>query len=90
MSFLIKVDELLKKYNEISENVKSSIEKEINSEPVCKGEYLKAKIKSINGKINKNFHNNKILKKGFQLFVYQSIWWILFLEQVKVIVLKCL
>ena len=90
MSFLIKVDELLKKYNEIWENVKSSIEKEIDSEPVCKGEYLKAKIKSINGKINKNFHNNKILKKVFQLFVYQSIWWILFLEQVKVIVLKCL
>ena len=71
---MIKVDELLKKYNEIWENVKSSIEKEIDSEPVCKGEYLKAKIKSINGKINKNFDDNdKILKKGFQLFIYQSI-----------------
>ena len=28
--------------------------------------YLKAKVKSYNGKINKNFHNNKIPKEGSQ------------------------
>ena len=28
--------------------------------------YLKAKIKSYNGKINTNFHNNRIPRQGFQ------------------------
>ena len=34
MSFLIKDNELLEKYNEIWEKVKNSIKKEFNSEPV--------------------------------------------------------
>ena len=34
--------------------------------------YLKAKVKSYNGKINKNFHNNKIPKEGSQ-FVCLSV-----------------
>ena len=34
MSFLIKDHELLKTFNEICENVKYSIKKEFNSEPV--------------------------------------------------------
>ena len=33
--------------------------------------YLKAKIKSYNGKININFHNNKTPKEGSQ-FIYLS------------------
>ena len=40
ISFLIKDDELLEKYNEISEKVKNSLKK-----PVYKEKYLKAKIK---------------------------------------------
>ena len=34
ISFLIKDDELLKKYNEIWDKVKNSIKKEFDSEPV--------------------------------------------------------
>ena len=34
MSFLIKDDELLDKYNEIWEKVKSNLKKEFDSEPV--------------------------------------------------------
>ena len=34
--------------------------------------YLKAKVKSYNGKINKNFHNNKIPKEGSQ-FICLSV-----------------
>ena len=64
MSFLIKGDELLKKYNEIWEKVNNSFKKEFDGEPVCNEKYLKAKIKSYNGKINTNFHNNKIQKEG--------------------------
>ena len=46
------------------EKVKNSIKKEFDSEPVYNEKYLKAKIKSCNGKINTNLHNNKIPKEG--------------------------
>ena len=72
MSFLIKDDELLEKYNEIWEKVKNRIRKEFDSEPVYNEKYLKAKIKSYNGKINANFHNNKIPKEGSQ-FICLSV-----------------
>ena len=58
MSFLIKDDELLEKNNEIWENVRNSIKKEFDSEPVYDEKYLRTKIKSYNGKVNSNFRNN--------------------------------
>ena len=64
--------ELLGKYNETWEKNKNSIKKELDSEPVCNEKYLKAKIKSYNGKINTNFHNNKIPKEGSQ-FICLSV-----------------
>ena len=72
MSFLIKDDELLEKYNKIQEKVTSSIKKEFHSKPVYNQKYLKAKIKSQNGKINTNFHNDKIPREGSQLICLQS------------------
>ena len=71
MSFLMKDDELSEKYNEIWEKDENIIKKEFDSEPVYNEKYLKAKIKSNNGKINTNFHNNKIPKEGSQFFFYQ-------------------
>ena len=50
MSFLVKDDELLEKYSEIRKRLKSELE----SEPVYNEKYLKAKIKSYDGKINKH------------------------------------
>ena len=64
MSFLIKDDELLEKYNEILEKAKNIVKKEFDSEPVYNKKYLKSKVKSYNRKINRNFHNNKIPKEG--------------------------
>ena len=64
MSFLIKDDALLEKYNEIWEKVKNSIKKEFDSKPVYNEKCLKAKRKSYNGEINTNFHNNKIPKEN--------------------------
>ena len=64
--FLIKNDELLEKFNEIWEKVKNSIQKEFDSEPLCNEKYLKAKIKTYNGRINTDFYNNKIPKEGSQ------------------------
>ena len=72
-SFLINDDELLKKFNEIWEKVKNSIKKEFGSGPVYNEKYLKTKIKSYNGKINTNFHNNKIPKKVPNLSAYQKV-----------------
>ena len=66
ISILIKDDELLEKYNEIWEKVKNTLKKEFNSEPVYNQKYLKAKTESCNGKINTNFHDNKIPKEGSQ------------------------
>ena len=44
----------------------NSIKEEFNSEHVYNDKYLKTKIKFYNGKINTNFHNNKIPKEGSQ------------------------
>ena len=70
--FLIKDGELLEKYNEIWEKVKNNIKKGFDSDVVQNEKYLKAQIKSYNGKINTNFHNNKIPKEGSQ-FICLSV-----------------
>ena len=72
MSFLINDDELLEKYNNIWEKIKNDIKKEFDSEPVHNKNYLKAKIKSYNGKDNTSFNNNKISKEGSQ-FISSSV-----------------
>ena len=71
MSFSIKYDELSEKNNEIWEKHRNSIKKEFDSEPINNEKYLKIKTESQQGKINTNFHNNKLPKEGFNLFVYQ-------------------
>ena len=71
MSFFIKHDELLEKYNEIWEKVRNKIKNEFDSEPVYHEKYLKTKIKSYNEKINTNFHKNKIPKESSQCV---SLW----------------
>ena len=40
---------------------------------VCIEKYLKAKVKSYNGKINTNFHNNKMPKEGSQWICWSVI-----------------
>ena len=48
------------------------ISKKYYSELVYSGKYLKAKIKSYNGKINASFHNKKIAKEGSE-FICLSV-----------------
>ena len=59
ISFLIKDEKLLEKYNEIWKNVSNIIKKEFDSKPVCNKKYLITNI-------NTNFHNSKIPKEGPQ------------------------
>ena len=73
MSFFIKDDGLLEKYNEIWEKVNNIIKKEFDNEAVYNDKYLKAEIKSYNGKINTNIHNNKTPKEHSQ-FIYLSVF----------------
>ena len=71
--FLIKDDESLKEYNEIWRNVRNNIKKEYHSESGYNEKYVKCKTKSFNGRINTNFHNNKIPKEAFQFFCLSVI-----------------
>ena len=73
VSFLIKDDELLEKYNEIWDKVSHTVGKVYDSNPVYNKKYLRAKIKSYNGKININFHNNRIPKEDSQLICLSVI-----------------
>ena len=88
MSFLIK-DKLLEIHNKIWEKVKSSLKKEFDSEPVYNEKYLKAKIKSYNGKVNTNFHNNKIPNEGSQFICLSVILINSVFKKVKIFIFKC-
>ena len=73
VSFLIKNDQLLEKYNENWDKVSYTIGREIDSNPVYNKIYLRAKIKSNNGKTSTNFHNNKLPNEGSQLIFILAI-----------------
>ena len=66
ISFLIKNEKLLEKYNKFCKNVSNIIKNEIDSKPIYNEKYLKVKVKYYNGKVNTNFHNNKTRKESFQ------------------------
>ena len=70
MSFLIKDD----KNNEIWEKFYNSIKKEFESEPAYNKKYLKTEIKSYQGKINTNFHSDKIRKQCSQCICLSVIF----------------
>ena len=78
ISFLIKDNELLEKWNEIWDKVSYATGKELDSNLVYNKKYLKAKIKSCNGKINTNFHNNKMAKEDSQFVCL----WVIFIDSV--------
>ena len=64
MSFLVQDNKLLEKHNEIREKVSNIIKKGFDGEPVYNDKYLKNKIKSYKGKVNTNFHSDKIPKES--------------------------
>ena len=68
MCFLIKFNELLEKYNEMWDKVSKVIKKGFDSDPIYNENNLKIK-KSCEGRINKNFQNDKITKTGFSLYL---------------------
>ena len=61
MYFLIKDDDLLEKYNTISDKLTADIKKQFDSEPVYNTNYLKTKIKYHGNEVT-DFYEKKIPK----------------------------
>ena len=64
MSFLIKDNKLLWKYVKVWNKGSKFIKSRFDSESLNNEKYLKSKVTSYEGKINTNFHNNKMFKEG--------------------------
>ena len=70
--FLREDNELLGKYNVICSRVSNTIKKGFESQPVYSEKHFNTKVKSSEGNINTNFHNDKMSKKEILIvFVHQ-------------------
>ena len=65
MSFIIKVDNVLEKYNEIWDKIKNTVNIKFHSIPIYNEKYTKAKVREFNGVIKTNFWDNEIPKKTY-------------------------
>ena len=64
MSFVIKDDDVLDKYNEIWDKIKETLSIKFHSMPVYDEKYIKAKVREFNGVIKTNFLDNEIPKEN--------------------------
>ena len=64
MSFLIKNDEVLDKYNKIWDVIKNKLGIKFHSKPVYDETYIKAKVRVFDGKIKTNFLGNEVPKEN--------------------------
>ena len=64
MSFIIKDDAVLDKYNEIWNKIKKTLNIKLHSMLVYNEKYIKAKLKEFNGVITTNFLSGEILKES--------------------------
>ena len=62
MSFVIKDDDVLDKYNEIWNKIKKTLNTKFHSMPVYDEKYIKAKAREFNGVIKANFLGDEIPK----------------------------
>ena len=64
MSFVIKDDDVLDKYNEIWDKIKKTLNIKFHSMPVYDEKYIKAKVREFNGAIKTNFLGGEELTKN--------------------------
>ena len=64
MSFVIKDNDVLDKYNEIWDKIKGKLNIKFHSMPVYDEKYIKAKVREYNGAIKTNFLGDKIPKES--------------------------
>ena len=63
MSFFVRNDNVLDKYNEIWCVIKKQLKIKFDSEPIYDGKYLKTKVREFDGVIKTNFLGNGVPKK---------------------------
>ena len=66
MSFVIKDDDVLDKYNEIWDKIKETLSIKFHSMPVYDEKYIKAKVREFNGVIKTNFLGDEIPKESMR------------------------
>ena len=64
MSFMVKDDNVLDKYNKIWNVIKNKLNIKFNSKPVYGQKYLKVKVREFDGVIKTNFLGNKVPKEN--------------------------
>ena len=64
MSFMIKDNNILDKYNEIWEKIRERLGIKFHSMPIYDQTYIKAKVREFDGKIKANFLGNEIPKEN--------------------------
>ena len=64
MSFLIKDDEVLEKYEKLWDVIKNKLGIKFHSEPIYEQKYLKAKVREFDGVIKTNFLGNDMPKEN--------------------------
>ena len=62
MSFVIKDDDVLDKYNEIWDEIKNKLKIKFHSMPVYDEQYIKTKVREFNGVIKTNFLGDEVPK----------------------------
>ena len=67
MSFEIKYDDLLDKYDEIWEKIKTNLNTKFHNMLVHDEKYIKAKIRKFNGVIKTNFLSKEVPKENIAL-----------------------
>ena len=66
MSFFIKYDDALYKYNQIWGKIKEKLNIKFHSEPIYDKKYIKAKVREYDGGIKTNFLGNKVPKENMR------------------------
>ena len=64
MSFMIKDDNVLDKYNKIWDKIKEKLNIKFHRKTVYDGTYIKIKVRVFDGVIKTNFLGNKVLKEN--------------------------
>ena len=73
MSFFVRNDNVLDKYNEILDKIKEKLNIKFHRKPVYDQKYLKAKVKEYGGVIKTNFFGNEVPKENMHYTCIASI-----------------
>ena len=88
MSFFVRDDNVLDKYNEIWDKIKEKLNIKFHSKPVYNQKYLKAKVREFDGRIKRNFLGNEVPKENMHYTCFAWITIDFFMKMEKKIIRK--